>query len=354
MKIALLTFFGSDNYGAILQSYATIKAFETYGHEVELVNYIIPEPPRSWIKKLMLYPKHLKFEGFRRKYFHNITRKYNSLSDLQCDPPKADCYLVGSDQTWNPYLSRDKARGFFLDFGGDSVIRAAYAASFGVAEWKDSKWICRDDAECLLKKFHLISVRERSGVEIVNNTFGISKVSQVVDPVLLFDKYFELTGEIVPCEEIVLYKFVNSDVFYQKCKEIGVSLNMPVRSLGSIRRIRGVKCSYPDNLEGWIKRIAEARFVITDSFHGTVISLLYQKQFVVWPGERVTRLQSLLEALELTDRFISSMDSVDNIIERLLSPIDYSRVNVELGVMRQKSINVIEQISNLFPIDSPN
>ena len=106
MKIALLTYFAADNYGAVLQAYATIKALEQQGHEVQLVNYVIPEPPRSWLKNILLYPKHLKFQSFRKKYFKNISRSYRSTTELQQNPPQADCYLVGSDQTWNPFISR--------------------------------------------------------------------------------------------------------------------------------------------------------------------------------------------------------------------------------------------------------
>ena len=69
MKIALLTYFSADNYGATLQAYATIKALEALGNQVTLVNYTIPDPPNSIIKKIVLYPKHLKFSRFRSKYF---------------------------------------------------------------------------------------------------------------------------------------------------------------------------------------------------------------------------------------------------------------------------------------------
>ena len=79
MRIALLTYFAADNYGATLQAYATIKAFEREGHKVELVNYVIPEPENPLFKRILLFPKHLKFKSFRKKYFKNITSRYNSI-----------------------------------------------------------------------------------------------------------------------------------------------------------------------------------------------------------------------------------------------------------------------------------
>ena len=95
MKIALLTYFAADNYGATLQAYATIKAFEKCGHEVELVNYVIPEPVSSFAKKIMLYPKHIMFERFRDKYFHRLTRSYKTIAELQSDPPRLIVIWLG-------------------------------------------------------------------------------------------------------------------------------------------------------------------------------------------------------------------------------------------------------------------
>lgn len=348
MKIALLTYFGADNYGAVLQSYATIKALKVRGHDVDLVNFIIPKPSRSWLKNLLLYPKHLKFERFRKKYFLHITAKYSTLSELQASPPIADCYLVGSDQTWNPDLSKDKAKGFFLDFGDKSVIRVSYASSFGVSEWKDSKWISKNEAEILLKRFDLISVREDSGIRILNNCFNIPNAQLVADPVMLFENYNELTGVIKPKDEIVLYKFVYSDKFYMIAKKIGEELNLPVRSLGSIRHIKGVKCNYPENVDEWIRNIAGASYVMTDSFHGSVLSLLYKKQFVVFPGnpKRETRLKSLLSYLNLSERYVIVDHPVGDVVRLLKTPIDYVEVHRKIAELRNKSNSFLDSLSN--------
>ena len=346
MKIALLTYFAADNYGATLQAYATIRAFEQCGHEVELVNYVIPEPSHSLPKKILLYPKHLKFERFRNKYFHHLTKSYKAIEELQADPPHADCYLVGSDQTWNPDISLHMAGGFFLDFGGEKVSRASYAASFGKDEWSDTKWINEFDVRKLLGKFDFLSVRETSGMKLLKEKFGLTNVIQVLDPVLLFESYPELTGSIAQSHEIVLYKLANSADYYDKCRAIGKGLSLPLRSIGSIRRIRGVRCSYPESLEGWMRRIAGAEYVITDSFHGTVISLLYGRQFVSCVGnpKRVTRLKSLLDLLGLSDRFMQDDCDAATIMRKLKEPIDYSEVHRRLKELRVPSFDFIREI----------
>ena len=346
MRIALLTYFAADNYGATLQAYATIRAFEQCGHEVELVNFVIPEPPHSFAKKILLYPKHLKFERFRRNYFHRMTKSYENIKELQTDPPKADCYLVGSDQTWNPDISLHMAKGFFLDFGDEKVLRASYAASFGKGEWDDAQWVDETDVRRLLGKFDFLSVRETSGVSLLKEKFGLSDVTQVLDPVLLFENYPELTGDISPSHEIVLYKLANSADYYDKCRTIGKGLSLPMRSIGSIRRIRGVRCAYPESLEGWMRRIAGAEYVITDSFHGTVISLLYGRQFVSCVGnpKRVTRLKSLLDLLGLSDRFMQDDCDATTIMKKLKEPIDYSEVHRRLKELRVPSFDFIRKI----------
>jgi len=346
MKIALLTYFAADNYGATLQAYATVKALEKCGHEVELINFVIPEPVSSFAKKIMLYPKHIKFERFRDKYFHRLTRSYKTIAELQSDPPKADCYLVGSDQTWNPDISDQMAQGFFLAFGGKDVIRASYAASFGKDKWEDTKWINSEDVKRLLSDFDFVSVRETSGIKLLSEQFEVENATQVLDPVLLFEEYPELTSKIASSDEIILYKLVNSAEFYTKCRDVGHHLSLPLRSIGSLRRIKGVRCGYPESLEAWIRRIAGARYVITDSFHGTVISLLYRKQFVscIAKPERVTRLKSLLDILGLSDRFMPIDNDYKSIVAKLQEPIDYNSVHEKLTNLREQSFRYIHKI----------
>lgn len=346
MKIALLTYFAADNYGATLQAYATIKALEQCGYEVELVNFVIPEPPRSFVKNMLLYPKHLKFERFRRTYFHHLSRRYKTLKALQDDPPKADCYLVGSDQTWNPDISLYMAKGFFLDFGDEKVLRASYAASFGKDVWGNTQWLSDEEAKKLLGRFNFVSVRETSGVKLLNERFEVKKVKQVLDPVLLYERYPELLDNLTLSNEIVLYKLTNSSNFYEKCREIGRQMSLPLRSIGSIRRIKDVRCSYPESLEGWMRRIVGAEYVITDSFHGTVVSLLYGKQFVSCVGnpQLVTRLKSLLDILGLSDRFVQDSNDANTILAKLKEPIDYNRVYEKLKYLRADSLVFLKNL----------
>jgi hypothetical protein len=345
MKIALLTYFHALSYGATLQTYATIKALESLGHEVWLINLYIPETS-SLPKRLLLLPKEYKHWKFRKKYFKHITRHYTSSEDLRNDPPEADLYMIGSDQTWNPDISEDKASSFFLDFVKDNSKKVTYAASFGKDTLDGTKWISKERIIELLRQFRSIAIRETSGKELLSK-FGIDSI-QVVDPVLLFAQYDELVGKPQQREEIGLFKINKTNEFYAKAKEVGNLASIPVRSIGSLRREPGVICRYPEGIEGWMRATASSRYILTDSFHGLVISLLYHRQFVILPGMRgrVTRLRSLLQLVGLEDRIISTDDSAESIFAKLQQPINYDHVDVILSKEREKSWDYLKSLGS--------
>lgn len=343
MKIALFTYFAADNYGATLQAYATIKVLESLGHEVILVDYVIDEPKRSKIKNLLLFPKHLKFNRFRKKYFHHFSQNYSSYEELVKNPPKADCYLIGSDQTWNPDISKDKAKGYFLDFGDNHVRRGSYSASIGKTVWEDTPWIKKEEVRKGLDRFDFLSIREQTGLELLKKEFG-KEATLVVDPVLLFTSYPELTGHIKEKDEIITYKLIDSTPFYKKVKQIASQMGIICRSIGSIRQITGYRHSYPESIEGWIKRIAGAKYVITDSFHGVVISILYHRQFVFCIGDpqRATRIISLLKLLELEDRILNETSTFKDMKQILTTTINYERVDEILNRLRSSSLEFLK------------
>lgn len=340
MKIALLTYFHALSYGATLQTYATIKALESLGHEVWLINLYIPETA-SLPKRLLLLPKEYKHWKFRKKYFKHITRHYTSSEDLRNDPPDADLYMIGSDQTWNPDISEDKAPSFFLDFVKDNSKKVTYAASFGKDVIEGNKWISKEHIIELLRQFNHIAIRENTGKKLLAEQ-GIDSI-QVIDPVLLFPKYDELVGQPIQGKKLVLFKLHKTAAFYDKAREIGRVGNIAIRSLGTMHREPGMECHYPEGIEGWIQGIASAKYILTDSFHGTVVSLLYHRQFVVVIGmaSRATRLRSLLQLIGLEERIMTQDDKAEDILKMLKKTIDYSKVDKILARERERSFEYL-------------
>lgn len=346
MKIALLTIHAADNYGATLQAYATMKKLEELGHDVEIIDLHI-DNPYSKLKGLLLYPKHLKFQEFRKKYFHHLSRRYYSLDSLRNCPPQADCYMVGSDQTWNPIITKRHARAFFLDFGEDDVLRASYASSFGMHQWEDTEWVKANEVSKLLRRIQMLSVRETNGIEILKHDLGVKHAVQVIDPVLLFDDYPELTGAIKETSDLILYKLSYSNDFYEKAKIVASDLSVTPRSIGSIRWIRGVKCGYPEGVEKWIRRIAGAKYVMTDSFHGMIFSILYRKQFILYSRTRKlnNRMASILSLLGISERILPANASAGEIKKVLISPIEYDSVYTKLKELRRGSESFLFELN---------
>ena len=343
MKVSIITYHDEDNYGATLQAYATYKAVESLGFKPEIVNLHMVHKV-GFPTKVLFGIKRLRFNKFREKYMPNKTRLYTDVDDLRKYPPESDVYLVGSDQTWNPTISKRHAKAYFLDFGKMNQKRISYASSFGNDKWIETPYITKTEADTFLKRFSTLLVREDKAVEILKNEFGLSS-AQVLDPVLLFPSYSELTGKIEDSGKLIIYKIVNDPLFYRKAVDLGILLGIKVQSIGSMRQIKGVISKYPERIEKWIANIASAQYVFTDSFHGTVLSIIYHRQFAVYVGDKgkMSRLYSLLKLVGLEDRVFSANDNPQTIVNMLQKPINYERVDVILNEERSKSLSLLEK-----------
>lgn len=342
MKVSIVTYHWEDNYGATMQAYATYRAIKELGHTPEFIDLRLPYSP-SIKARIVFGLKRLRFNLFRRKHFKNLTEHvYWSIEELRKNPPKSDCYLVGSDQTWNPQIGKALLPAFFLTFGNDSVRRISYATSIGLNEWEESQYITNTEISEALKKFHRILLREDSAIRIAREVFG-AEATQVIDPVLLFPGYPELTGEIRPTKEVVTYKLINDEGFYDMAKAVADSMSLPIRSIGSVRNPKGYRASYPESVKNWIRRIAGASLVLTDSFHGTVISILYHRPFVVYIGNpnRITRIVSLLMQLGLSERILTRNSSIEEFNHMASMPIDWHCVDEKLAKLRAESLSLL-------------
>jgi len=312
MKIGIMTFWWSDdNYGQILQCYALQKYLIEKGHDVYLIRYnptfdrVKKELWKKYIKALNPYflfrflllkiiqhkhkisNKYRKFDEFREKYLNQSDKLYYSYDDLINAPPEADVYIVGSDQTWNfdfwpKYAIDNIIRAYLLDFGGKNITKMSYAASFGMKSLKDDM-IAK--IMPLLQKFDYISVREKSGLDICN-ACGINNAEWVPDPTMLlpittyrslYDKEsFSTVGPYcllyminlkndIPIMSI--YKWANK----QKIKIVYISANL---------RTDLFPKTYP-TIPQWLYLMDHAEYVITNSYHCSVFSLMFKKKFAI-------------------------------------------------------------------------
>jgi len=263
--------------------------------------------------------------------------------DLSLMPP-ADYFLVGSDQVWNPSITGKNILTYMLDFVPNNIPRLSYASSFGVSEW-DKSIENNDKMKEALTKFRAVSVRESSGVEICRSVFGVD-AAHVLDPTLLLSDYSELIGKYRNREEIACFLFKQPgvmDIVELAGKDLGLRLTL----LNLIPPRKGFDryCLRSQYLIGWLKRIASAAFIITNSFHGLAFSVLFRKPFIVMTGDKkkVGRIMSLLDLLGLEDRLVLNVEDLKKRIDILKKPIDYSIVENRLTVERRKSLSFLTE-----------
>lgn len=346
MRIGLLTYHHSVNNGAMLQTYATVKALKQLGHDVFIVDIRQPEKQRGGIAGLVIkclyFQRDREVMSYKRHFYPELTRTYTSVEDLRNDPPQADCYLVGSDQTWNPAKSKNMMMAYFLAFGADGIKRVSYASSLGVKKWGGEPSFT-EEIKVALEKFQAISVREKSGQKVLKETFGINS-TLVVDPTLLFDGYPELANNVKEKNEIICYKLRRNRDFYSHIGELKQALGCPARLINNAYPVKGLRYTTPHGPAGWIKLIASAKFVITDSFHGLAFSLLNKRQFAVvriLDGED-SRTEDLLASLGLEDRIFDSMtDMLDS--RCFEKKIDYQVISERMQNLREASWDFLRE-----------
>lgn len=324
-----------------MQTMATCKLLEEAGHTVNLINLIHPKIPRSY-KRLTAWTYLLKdrqFLRFKKKYFSERTKMMFAIDNNKI--PFADYTIVGSDQSWNRDITRPFALSYFLDFADEKSKRIALSASFG----KD-KWI--EDTEYTkmvknnLSKFRVISVRENSGVEILQNTFNINGI-QVVDPTLAYNHFDELVTSSNPIHQVFCFMLGGENAYTHQipadvAKTFGIVAHQPETME---RRLKGGPLT-------WLHNMKNSEFIITDSFHGLAFCLMFHKQFIILCADinKFTRLRSLLQLVHLENRFASSVEDYQQRKNELLKPIDYAPIDEILTEERLKFKEFIKD--NIF------
>ncbi|MFD1359136.1 polysaccharide pyruvyl transferase family protein [Fictibacillus halophilus] len=350
MKICTITCHDVYNHGASLQAYALMTYLERCGHEVEIIDYkpdylsnhynLLSVDNPKWDKNLLTKLIYLAlkmpvkipslirkkaFDQFTSKYLKLTKIRYSSNEELKKNPPYANAYLCGSDQIWNSLHQNGKDPAFYLDFVPPGKLKASYAASFATDTLVDE---ILPFVKKKVERLDGIGVREKSGVEILKRLDIINAVS-VVDPVLLLDKkdWNILGGEKFVEKYILIYDFDNSDLIRKLTLEIANECGYKIYT------INPGKINYADRYfkfvgpETFISLIRDAAFVISNSYHAAVFSIIYQKKFaIVNRKESInTRMRDFLSDLKLNQRLVDE----DYNLNEILKMVNYSK-SVEL------------------------
>ena len=363
MKIAILTQPLDTNYGGILQCYALQTVLERMGHEVQVLtkvrygySYYIIYPLavcKRMVKRYILgkdvairkAPHELRrknTERFIRQYIHQYKcRKFSEKIAY-----KFDAVIVGSDQVWRPAYSKPIEEAFLSFLGDTKIKRIAYAASFGLDNCDEYTVKQLKNCSVLLQKFNTVSVREFSGIELCKKFFRTIAV-QVLDPTLLLsvDDYMALIDRVDTNTlhgNMLVYILDKTDekvaLVDKIAKDKGL-IPLWIDSPNEVDENRPLNNQIKISVEQWIRYFETSEFVLTDSFHGSVFSIIFKKQFIVIGNKErgLSRFNSLLELLSLKDRLLISCSEYSD----SCSLIDYNVVYNKLSLLQKKSLSFL-------------
>lgn len=349
-KIGIITFHWATNFGAVLQAYALQRYLQSLGQEVLIINYKPVNYEYSVVKSILnrtpfssfiSWKKEKGLISFRNRLF-NCSKNYASLNELKKNPPICDIYITGSDQVWNPYFllggEGKITTTYFLTFVPEGSRKCAYAVSFGTNEYSND---IKNILSPIINSFNVISVRERTGLDIVSSLKYEGKCELVPDPTLLLknNDYTFLFSHINRSHEDYIYVYILRNKQILKCIE------------NELRRKQieyKISPSSDGRLDEWLYSIMKARFVITNSYHGMLFCLQFHVPFFVLTEEgdlegMNDRFYTVLRMLDLEKLIYNSVSIID--LNRIVSTqIDWGDVDRKLDNYRKKGYDFIQNL----------
>jgi hypothetical protein len=359
MKIGIITFHRAENYGAVLQTIALQHFLEKNRPHDEI--HVVDYNPKSISRTYSFFYSVKKSCGLAQKAKHfissllqipfSIKKKYiffqarNKNLSLETTNHLEDfsCLICGSDQIWNPELTDGLDPNYFgkiRNFKGKSI---SYAASDGgKIDSLEYSSICEN-----VNNLTYISVRERS-LKYSLLHYTNKPIQEVLDPVFLPDvSYWNCQQEEQQKSGYILvYQLSNNPIILQEAhrlskitrkKIIELVYGVPFGKLFKTKHHLKI-CVSPLT---FVKFFSKADFILTNSYHGTAFSIIFNKQFCTYKlQERSARITDLLQDLNLSDRYVSSSAGV---IEK---PINYQKVSIQLNNKRKSSISFLQESLN--------
>lgn len=378
MKIAILTLPLHTNYGGIIQNYALQTVLEKMGHEVYTINLNKPKAKinlakapliisKRLIKKILgrkdgiifLERKRNKDELVIKKYINrfinnkiHLTEPFYLKRDLQKINHKGfNSIIVGSDQVWRiPYTYPD-IQTYFLDFiKNKNIQKIAYSASFGTDDIEFSEEQIKECGK-LIKDFKRVSVREDSALDLINNKYKWEckyKPIQTLDPTMLLTKeeYINLSSDYKNKLDGELFYYIldmtedKKKVLDQMSKDLGYK-PFTVKSI-SDNWFDDVQKQIVPPIELWLQAFNKAKYIFTDSFHGCVFSIIFNKDFVAYGNKErgLSRFDSLIRMFNIKDRFIYKYEDYSfSLIQNL---INWNNINTIHRKNKLESLELLD------------
>lgn len=383
-KVALVTCYFQPNYGSMLQAYATQKILDNWNipNETICIDGFAGEIKEAKLKyfrsrmftrdvikdkwgfvKLAIAKKihrntlgkntevrKKKFNEFSNEQFR-LSKVYSSKSELGSQADNYSAFLVGSDQLWLP--SNIAADYYTLNFVPDNIRKIAYATSFGVSSLPEDT---KKSAKTFLPRINYLSVREISGQKLIKDITGID-IPVVCDPTILLTaeewKTIQNEEPFIKGKYIFCYFLGNNPYPRSFAKELRNKTGYKIVALQQLDAYIKSDIKFADEApynvdpSDFINIIRNAAFVCTDSFHGTVFSILNHKTFFTFRRFKTkstmstnSRIDSLLEPLGLKSRLLDVEGNIDSVMKET---IDYIQVDNKLENFRKNSKAFLEK-----------
>lgn len=352
IKTGTITFHCSLNFGSVLQTFALQKMQQKLGVDNEVINYIYDNDARRYeLFRTHLYKSNplyfvadlltlsmtkrrkAAYDKFNERFIRTTEEEFHESEEIRKIVDRYDAVICGSDQIWNTYATKQVVPAFFLDFAKDSdKLRVAYAPSLGRATIESQNI---DDFEYYLRNIDRISVREKSSVLVVKQLTD-KEVMQVLDPVLLLETndYDEIITPVdIDGKYIFYYALEKNRTITEYVAKLAENSGFTVVyfSKWKLPFKKGFNIFTCDPGQ-YLYLLKNAEYVVTNSFHGTAFSVLFQKQFVTFTTQHsYPRMVDLLKIIGLEDRIQKGKLDINSII-------DYEYVQEQLIKEKEKSI----------------
>jgi len=357
-KIGILTYHACFNYGACLQAYALQQTIMKYQPDCEIIDYqsdILRNISDVFSKKIT-HPKELVKNITRSPYYTQLKKRQELFekfinddliisecckneNDVEKQVKNYECIVCGSDQTWNLDPSiRYQNLVYYLNFPKNER-RVTYATSFG--QWIEKVHEHEEEILPWIDTYDLLSMREESGVQYLREK-GF-KCEHVLDPTFLLDvsEYDKICSKPIINEPYVLmFSWNGAKEVIQATKLIAKKLKC--KAINIIPPPRSMFCGIERKLDvgprEFLSLIKNARCIVTNSFHGTVFSTIYEKPFVsVVSGVSDTRRHSLMKSIGLSDRLLKP-DEID--LDKIMNS-NFENSKILLENLKEKSLNYL-------------
>ena len=357
MRIGVITHPLRLNYGGILQAYALQRVLQDMGHDAVYINWLPYNFSPSikayfsrflwklkWLgrREIKIFADYYYYKAYRKinKFSHSNIRIFSINSFEQLGEDDFDVIIVGSDQIWRPVYINNIEDAYLQFAKGWNIKRIAYAASFGVDDWseysEEQTIVCCD----LAQRFDAISVREDSGVALCRNYLGV-EAQHVLDPTMLVDiKHYmrHISGCKKQYPKLMCLAYI-LDELEDKSYVLGRIAKQCGYNIEQWEDVDTPSMKKP-TVEEWLKGFHDAEFVFTDSFHGCVFSIIFNKPFIAFGNSErgMARFNSLLKMFGLEELLIISVDQfTPELVDRAIARFSDGSIQQRLNELREYS-----------------